>query len=104
TLRILTGFLPLDAGTVTVAGHDVESQSLLVRRATGYLPEGVPLYPEMRVGEYLRFRSRLKGVRSGDRRAAISRALERAGVSDVEKRIVGTLSKGYRQRVGLADA
>jgi ABC-2 type transport system ATP-binding protein len=104
TLRILTGFLPPDEGTVTVAGHDVRSHSLQVRRAIGYLPEGVPLYPEMRVTEYLRFRSRLKGVPRSGRRAAIRGALERAGVADVERRIIGTLSKGYRQRVGLADA
>lgn len=104
TLRILTGFLPADSGTVTVAGHDVRERSLDVRRAIGYLPEGVPLYPEMRVGEYLRFRSRLKGVPRRDRRAQVSRALDWAGVGDVERRVVGTLSRGYRQRVGLADA
>jgi ABC-2 type transport system ATP-binding protein len=104
TLRILTGFLPLDSGTVTVAGHDVRTRSLQVRRSIGYLPEGVPLYPEMRVGEYLRFRARLKGVARGERKRTVARSLERAGVSDVERRIVGTLSRGYRQRVGLADA
>lgn len=104
TLRILTGFLPGDSGTVRVGGHDVRSDSLAVRRITGYLPEGVPLYAEMRVHEYLRFRARLKGVARSGRRAAISRALEDAHVDDVERRVIGTLSRGYRQRVGLADA
>ena len=103
-LRILAGFLPADSGTVTVAGFNVETQSLQARRMLGYLPEGVPLHPEMRVGEYLRFRSRLKGVPRSARREQIARALERARIETVEKRIVGTLSRGYRQRVGLADA
>jgi gliding motility-associated transport system ATP-binding protein len=104
TLRILTGFLPADEGEVTVAGFDIRSRSLEARSHIGYLPEGVPLYPEMRVGEYLRFRSRLKGIARADRRKAETRALELAGVLDMERRIVGTLSRGYRQRVGLADA
>ncbi len=104
TLRILTGFLPGDSGTVRVAGFDVAQDSLAVRRSIGYLPEGVPLYPEMRVREFLRFRARLKGIPRPGRRQAIRSALELARVSDVEKRIVGTLSRGYRQRVGLADA
>ncbi len=103
-LRILTGFLPADAGTAQVAGCDVHTQSLKVRALTGYLPEGVPLYPEQRVSEYLRFRARLKGVSRSQRRTAITRVLEQAGIRDVERRIVGTLSRGYRQRVGLADA
>jgi ABC-2 type transport system ATP-binding protein len=71
---------------------------------TGYLPEGVALYPEMRVGEYLRFRARLKGVPRSGRKAVIRKALEQAGVADMERRIIGTLSRGYRQRTGLADA
>ena len=104
TLRILTGFLSADAGSVTVAGHDIRLDSLAARASIGYLPEGVPLYPEMRVGEYLRFRSRLKRIRRPERRAVISKALEQTGVEDVERRIIGTLSRGYRQRVGLADA
>ncbi|MBI4605777.1 MAG: ATP-binding cassette domain-containing protein [Planctomycetes bacterium] len=104
TMRILTGFLPGDGGTVRVAGHDVAKESLQVRRATGYLPEGVPLYPEMRVGEYLRFRARLKGLQRSRKTELIARALESTGVADVERRVIGTLSRGYRQRVGLADA
>jgi len=104
TMRVLTGFLPGDSGTVRVAGHDVRSDSLAVRQVTGYLPEGVPLYSEMRVTEYLRFRSRLKGVPRRDRRRLVEEALETAGVGDLRRRIIGTLSRGYRQRVGLADA
>ena len=103
-LRILAGFLPGDSGSVRVAGHDVQERSLDVRRVIGYLPEGVPLYPEMRVSEYLRFRARLKGIPAGQRRKQIDRSLEATGVTDVRRRIIGTLSRGYRQRVGLADA
>jgi ABC-2 type transport system ATP-binding protein len=103
-LRILTGFLPGDRGTVQVAGYDVHREPIAVRRAIGYLPEGVPLYPEMRVTEFLRFRARLKGIARRERRAEIDRVLERAGIESVRKRLVGNLSKGYRQRVGLADA
>ena len=104
TLRILAGFLPGDTGVVRVVGHDVEKESLAVRRLIGYLPEGVPLYPELRVSEYLRFRARIKGIPSWRRREQIDKSLEAAGVTDVRRRIIGTLSRGYRQRVGLADA
>ncbi len=104
TIRILTGFLPPDEGEVTIAGIDARTDSLGVRRIIGYLPEGVPIYPEMRVREYLRFRARIKGVPRAERKAAIARALASAGVEDVNRQITGTLSKGYRQRVGLADA
>ena len=82
-LRILTGFIPPDSGTVTVAGFDVRTQSLKARRELGYLPEGVPLYPEMRVGEFLHFRARLKGVPRPSRRAEVTRALERARVAEM---------------------
>ena len=104
TLRILTGFLPGDSGTVMVAGRDVARDSVAVRNSIGYLPEGVPLYPEMRVVEFLRFRARLKGIVRCDRAREIDAALEATGITGVRRRIVGTLSKGYRQRVGLADA
>lgn len=104
TLRILTGFLPGDSGTVTVNGHDVARNSVAVRSSLGYLPEGVPLYPEMRVVEFLRFRARLKGITRRDRDREVESALEATGIAGVRRRIVGTLSKGYRQRVGLADA
>jgi ABC-2 type transport system ATP-binding protein len=104
TLRILAGFLPGDSGLVRVAGHDVAREPLAVRQAIGYLPEGVPLYGDLRVVEYLRFRARLKGIPPWRCRGEIDRCLEVAGVSDVRRRIIGTLSRGYRQRVGLADA
>jgi len=104
TMRIITGFLPGDHGSVRVAGHDVARNSLAVRQLVGYLPEGVPIYPEMRVGEYLKFRARLKGVPRRERRAAVGKALESTDVADVRRRVIGTLSRGYRQRVGLADA
>lgn len=103
-LRILSGYMPGDEGTVRVGGLDVRSRSLEVRGIVGYLPEAVPLYPEMRVSEYLRFRARLKGIPIYRRKLAISKAMELAGIEDVRRRVIGTLSRGYRQRVGLADA
>jgi ABC-2 type transport system ATP-binding protein len=103
-MRILTGFIPATSGTARVAGYDVFADSLSVRKQIGYLPENVPLYHEMRVNEYLIFRSQLKGVPKKERRARIQEALEKCGVVEVQNQIVGTLSKGYRQRVGLADA
>ena len=104
TMRIITGFIPATSGTARVAGYDVFTDSLNVRRQIGYLPESVPLYHEMRVNEYLLFRTQLKGVPRKDRRTRIQEALERCGIVEVQNQIVGTLSKGYRQRVGLADA
>jgi ABC-2 type transport system ATP-binding protein len=104
TLRILAGFLGASAGTVTVAGHDLALESIEARRAIGYMPEAVPLYPEMRVAEYLRFRAELKGVSRARRRAYVDDALHLAAVVDVANKTIGHLSKGYRQRVGLADA
>ena len=104
TLRILTGFLPATAGEARVAGHDVLLDSLAVRRAIGYMPENVPLYPEMRVEEYLMLRAGLKEVPSDRRRAVVDGVIERCWLKDVRRRLVGQLSKGYRQRVGLAEA
>ena len=104
TMRMLSGFLPATSGQAEVAGYDVATQSLEVRRRVGYLPESVPLYPEMRVSEYLDFRSRLKRVPRGDRSRAITEAVDRCGLGDVRTRVIGQLSRGYRQRVGLADA
>jgi ABC-2 type transport system ATP-binding protein len=104
TLRILAGFLGPTDGTVSVAGHDVVVDSYEARRAIGYMPETAPLYPEMRVAEYLGFRAELKGVSRGARLRAIGHAMEQARVLDVANNLIGTLSKGYRQRVGLADA
>ncbi len=104
TMRVLTGFIPATSGTARVAGYDVFTDSLNVRKQIGYLPENVPLYHEMRVNEYLMFRAQLKGVSRRDRRGKIQEALEKCGIVEVQNQIVGTLSKGYRQRVGLADA
>lgn len=104
TLRTLTGYLPATSGTVLVDGLDVLRDSLKVRQRIGYLPETVPLYLEMRVEEYLRFRAALKGVTRRDLGSYVDQAMERCGLTHMRRRIVGQLSKGYRQRVGLADA
>lgn len=104
TLRILTCFLPATSGSASVAGFDVLTQSLEVRRRIGYLPESAPLYPEMRVREYLQFRAKLHGLNRAERDAAISKATERCWLEAFVDRPIGQLSKGMRQRVGLADA
>jgi ABC-2 type transport system ATP-binding protein len=104
TLRIIAGFLGPTSGRVLIDGHDVLDDSIRARRSIGYMPEAAPLYPEMRVSEYLRFRAELKGVGRRDRKSWVSRAMELAGVSDMSETLIGHLSKGYRQRVGLADA
>ena len=102
TLKILAGFLPPTSGTARIGGCDVVEASLEARALIGYMPESFPVYPEMRVDEYLRFRAELKGVR--DRKKAVDRAMQLADITDVSRRLVGELSKGYKQRVGLADA
>jgi ABC-2 type transport system ATP-binding protein len=104
TMRMLTGYLPMNSGRIEVAGYDVATQPQEVRRRIGYLPENCPLYPEMRVDEYLRFRAELKGVKGSARKAKINEVKEQCGLTEVGKRIIGQLSKGYRQRVGLADS
>jgi ABC-2 type transport system ATP-binding protein len=104
TMRMLTCFIPPTSGRATVAGFDVSRESLDVRSRVGYLPESVPLYPEMRVREYIDFRAKLRGVSRKERPAKIDRVLGKCRIKDVERRLVGTLSKGYRQRVGLAEA
>jgi ABC-2 type transport system ATP-binding protein len=104
TLRILAGFLAPSAGTVKIAGHDVVEESFEARRNVGYMPETAPLYPEMRVVEFLRFRAELKRVSRRDRAAWVDDAMEKAGVLEVAHKRIAHLSKGYRQRVGLADA
>ena len=104
TLKVLTGYHTATSGTVTVDGHDVFVEPEAVKRVIGYLPENVPLYPEMRVEEYLDYRAALKRVPRGRRRAAVDSTMERCRIGDVRRRIIGQLSKGYRQRVGLADA
>jgi len=102
-MRILTCFMPATDGSARVAGHDILAESVAVRRAIGYLPENAPLYPGMRVAEFLRYRSRLKGVPRGDRESRVASAMARCRIDDVARRPIGHLSKGYRQRVGLAD-
>ena len=104
TMRILTTFLPATSGIARVCGFDVMTDSMEVRSRLGYLPEAVPIYSEMRVEEYLVYRAKLKGVERKKRTSRIEYCLERCRIREVRRRLVGTLSKGYRQRVGLADA
>ena len=104
TMRVLTSFLRPTAGSARVGGHDVVRDSLAVRRLIGYLPESNPLYTEMRVHEYLGYRAALKGIDSKGRSAAVGSVMERCGLADVKQKVIGHLSRGYRQRVGLADA
>ena len=104
TIRMITGFLPPSSGRVTVNGHDLFTEPSKARREIGYLPETVALYGEMRVHEYLAYRARLEGMSRAEARAAIPKTVESCLLGDVEHQIVGTLSKGYRQRVGLAAA
>jgi ABC-2 type transport system ATP-binding protein len=104
TMRILAGFMPATRGTATVAGYDVFTQSLEVRRRIGYLPENVPLYSEMGVASYLDFVAEVKGVGRAERRRRVADVMERCLIADVRHRLIGKLSKGYRQRVGLAQA
>lgn len=103
-MRILTGFFPPTEGKVLVAGHDVENASLEMRRKLGYLPENVVLYPDMSVQAFLGFSARVKAARGAERRRQVARVLEECGLADMARRQMGTLSKGYRQRVGLAQA
>jgi ABC-2 type transport system ATP-binding protein len=104
TMRILSCFLPATSGLARVAGLDVFRDSEEVRRRIGYMPENNPLHPEMRVREYLKFRARLKGLNRRRSRERVDLVMEQFGLTDVARRIIGQLSKGYRQRVGLADA
>lgn len=103
-LRMITGFLPPSQGQITVAGLDLLRQPVAARRRIGYLPENVTLYPEMRVREYLAYRARLEGLGGDEGKRSIDNAVDRCLLGDVVDQIIGTLSKGYRQRVGLATA
>ena len=103
-MKILTCFMPPTSGTARVAGHDIFEDPLAVKRSVGYLPEEPPLYSELTVDEYLSYTGRLKGLGRGELKAAKARAMERCGVDHVAGRLIGNLSKGYRQRVGLAQA
>jgi len=104
SMRILTTWQPASSGYARLAGFDVMYESMEVRQRIGYLPENVPVYPEMRVREYLTYRAKLKGVDRRGRTARIDYCLEKCRIKEVQNRLLATLSKGYRQRVGLADA
>src|ERR1700682_829443 len=104
TMRVLTCFLPPRAGTVNVAGFDVLEQPMEVKKRIGYLPESPPLYPEMEVADYLTFVGRLKGISGADIGRRVDEVTERCAVGNVRNKLIGKLSKGYRQRVGLAQA
>src|SRR5215510_2742221 len=104
TMRILACFMPASGGTARVAGYDVFSQSMEVRRRIGYLPENVPLYTDLRVAPYLDFVAEIKGVPRADRKRRVADVMDKCLIADVQNRLIGKLSKGYRQRVGLAQA
>jgi len=104
TMRILTCYMPSTEGTARVAGYDVFDQSIEVRKRIGYLPENPPIYPEMAVDSYLNFVAKIKGTRSSQLKSQVDEAIGKCNLGDVRKRIVGKLSKGYKQRVGLAQA
>jgi ABC-2 type transport system ATP-binding protein len=104
TMRILTCYMPSTEGTARIAGFDVFEESLDVRKRIGYLPENPPIYPEMTVDSYLNFVAKIKGTRSNQRKNQIDEVIGKCNLGDVRKRIIGKLSKGYKQRVGLAQA
>ena len=104
TMRILAGFLTATSGKATIGGKDVFWDPIEARRRIGYMPESCPLYTDMRVEEYLWFRGGLKGLGRAARKTRLGFVLERCWLTDVKRQLIGTLSKGYRQRVGLADA
>lgn len=104
TMRILAGYLPATAGTARIAGYDVHEASLEVRRRIGYLPENPPLYPEMTVEGFLHFVAQIKGVRGRDRLRQVNLAMERCNIEDKRRVLIRKLSKGYKQRVGIAQA
>ncbi len=104
TMRIITGFMPATSGTVKVAGYDIFDDSYEVRKRIGYLPENPPLYNDMTVITYLRFVGRIRGIAKAELGDSVDRVLHTCGLTEVTERVVGHLSKGYRQRVGLAQA
>src|SRR6201997_3101882 len=104
TMRILSSFMPATSGRASIAGHDVFRDSLKARRHLGYLPESVPLYDDMRVNEYLRYRGSLKGLSGKKLRSRADAVKELCSIKEVENKLIATLSKGYRQRVGLGEA
>jgi ABC-2 type transport system ATP-binding protein len=104
TMRIITGYMPASEGTVTVAGHDVFSDAIEAKKRTGYLPETPPLYPDMSVRDYVTFVARIKGVPSREVRGRVDDVMKKTHIADMASRHCGKLSKGYKQRVGLAQA
>ncbi|MBR6617063.1 MAG: ABC transporter ATP-binding protein [Oscillospiraceae bacterium] len=104
TMNIIAGFLPSTGGTVIVNGFDITEQAAQAKKCIGYLPEIPPVYPDMRVEEYLNFVAGIKGVKKGDRKQQIESAMERLRITDMRKRLIRNLSKGYKQRVGFAQA
>jgi ABC-2 type transport system ATP-binding protein len=104
TMKVLAGYLPPTDGRITIAGFDVVNDSIEVRKRIGYMPENVPLYTDMRVNEFLRFRAELKRAPRRKIKERVAHVCDRCSLTDVQNKIIGTLSKGYRQRVGLADA
>src|SRR6185436_12165547 len=104
TMRVLTCFLPPTEGTANVAGFDVQKQSMEVKKRIGYLPETPPLYPEMEVHEYLKFVARIKGIPKGEIQKRVDDVMKKTDITDVRMKLISKLSKGYRQRVGLAQA
>src|ERR1700678_2030513 len=104
TMKLLAGYLPPTDGRISIAGFDVVAESIEVRKRIGYMPENVPLYTDMRVNEFLRFRAELKRVPRRKIKERVEYVCDRCSLADVRNKIIGTLSKGYRQRVGLADA
>jgi ABC-2 type transport system ATP-binding protein len=104
TMRVITGFMPATTGTVKVAGYDIFDDSLEVRKRIGYLPESPPLYNDMTVTSYLRFVGRIRGIAKAELGDSVDRVLRTCGLAEVAERVIGHLSKGFRQRVGLAQA
>ena len=104
TMRILSGYMPPTSGRATVNGFDVFHESIAVRKSIGYMPEMAPLYTDMKVKEYLRFRAELKGLSGREMRQRVGEVMDLCTISDVRRRLIGHLSKGFRQRVALADA
>jgi ABC-2 type transport system ATP-binding protein len=104
TMRVITGFMPATSGTVKVAGYDIFDDSLEVRKRIGYLPESPPLYNDMTVTAYLRFVGRIRGIAKAELGDSVDRVLRTCGLAEVADRVIGHLSKGFRQRVGLAQA
>ena len=104
TIRMLTGYIPPTSGTALIGGYDIFLNSLIAKQKIGYMPENVPLYDDMRVREYLLFRAELKGLRGQDVKKHMNEALELCSIKDIKSQMISSLSKGFRQRVGLADA